>query len=79
MNSSASSRNSHPSKADLSRGADSQTKLGRREEGLLQDSVVGTGRDVVDSILQNYERLDDEVKAELPLKKIWVMVREDDK
>jgi restriction system protein len=30
--------------------------------------------DLVDSILQNYERLDDEIKAELPLKRIWIMV-----
>ena len=33
--------------------------------------------DVVDAILQNYERLDDEIKAELPLKRIWVMVNDD--
>jgi restriction system protein len=33
--------------------------------------------DVVDSILQNYERLDDEIKAELPLKRIWVMVSDE--
>lgn len=33
--------------------------------------------DVVDAVLQNYERLDDEVKAELPLKRIWVMVNEE--
>lgn len=30
--------------------------------------------DVVEAILQNYERLDDEIKAELPMKRIWVMV-----
>jgi restriction system protein len=29
---------------------------------------------LVDAILQNYERLDAEVKAELPLKRIWVLV-----
>jgi restriction system protein len=29
---------------------------------------------VVDAVLQNYERLDDEIKAELPLKRIWVLV-----
>lgn len=33
--------------------------------------------DVVDAVLQNYERLDDEIKAELPLKRIWVMVNDD--
>jgi restriction system protein len=33
--------------------------------------------DLVDAILQNYERLDDEIKAELPLKRIWIMVRDD--
>ena len=34
--------------------------------------------DVVDAVLENYERLDDETKAELPLKRIWVMVSEED-
>jgi restriction system protein len=29
---------------------------------------------VVDAILENYDRLDDEIKAELPLKRIWVLV-----
>jgi len=33
--------------------------------------------DLVDAILQNYERLDEEIKAELPLKRIWVLVREE--
>ncbi len=33
--------------------------------------------DVVNAVLQNYERLDDEIKAELPLKRIWVMVNDD--
>lgn len=33
--------------------------------------------DVVDAILQNYDRLDDELKAELPLKRIWVLVNDD--
>jgi restriction system protein len=32
---------------------------------------------VVDAVLQNYERLDDEIKAELPLKRIWVLVSDD--
>jgi len=33
--------------------------------------------DVVDAVLQNYERLDDETKADLPLKRIWVMVNDE--
>jgi restriction system protein len=33
--------------------------------------------DLVDAILANYEKLDDEIKAELPLKRIWVLVREE--
>jgi restriction system protein len=32
---------------------------------------------VVDAVLQNYERLDDEIKAELPLRRIWVLVNDD--
>ncbi len=32
--------------------------------------------DVVDAILQNYELLDDEMKAELPLKRIWTVVND---
>lgn len=34
--------------------------------------------DVVNAILENYERLDAEIKAELPLKRIWVMVNDED-
>lgn len=30
--------------------------------------------DIVEAVLQNYERLDDEIKADLPLKRIWVLV-----
>jgi restriction system protein len=33
--------------------------------------------DLIDAILQNYERLDDETKAELPLKRIWVLVKDE--
>ena len=33
--------------------------------------------DVVDAVLQNYERLDDEIKAKLPLKRIWLLVNDD--
>ena len=33
--------------------------------------------DVVDAVLENYELLDDDIKAELSLKKIWVMVNEE--
>lgn len=30
--------------------------------------------DLVDAILENYERLDDQIKGELPLRRIWVLV-----
>jgi len=33
--------------------------------------------DLVNAVLQNYERLDDEIKAELPLKRIWVIVNDE--
>lgn len=33
--------------------------------------------DVVNAILQNYDRLDDEIKAELPMKRIWIMVNDE--
>jgi restriction system protein len=33
--------------------------------------------DVVNSILQNYEQLDDDIKAELPLKRIWILVNDE--
>ena len=39
--------------------------------------VVGAQGDVVDAVLQNYERLDAEIKAELPLKRIWVVVNDE--
>ena len=34
--------------------------------------------DVVNAILQNYERLDDDIKAELQLKRIWILVKDED-
>jgi restriction system protein len=34
--------------------------------------------DLVEAILANYERLDEEIRAELPLKRIWVLVREEE-
>jgi restriction system protein len=33
--------------------------------------------DLVDAVQQNYERLDDEIKADIPLKRIWVMVKDE--
>lgn len=33
--------------------------------------------DVVDAILQGYERLDEDVKAELPLKRVWILANDD--
>ncbi len=33
--------------------------------------------DIVDAILENYEQLDDDIKAELPLKRIWVVVNDE--
>lgn len=33
---------------------------------------------LVDALLENYERLPDEVQAELPLKRIWTLVREEE-
>jgi restriction system protein len=32
---------------------------------------------VVDAVLQNYDRLGDEIKAELPLRRIWILVNDD--
>lgn len=34
--------------------------------------------DLVDAILHDYERLDADIKAELPMKRIWVMVRDEE-
>jgi restriction system protein len=33
--------------------------------------------DLVDAVLQNYEQIDEEIKADLPLKKIWVLVNDE--
>jgi len=33
--------------------------------------------DIIDAVLQHYERLDDVIKAELPLRRIWALVKED--
>jgi restriction system protein len=35
------------------------------------------GEDLVDRVLENYDRLPDEVQAELPLKRIWTLVPEE--
>jgi restriction system protein len=29
--------------------------------------------DLINAVLENYERLDDEIRAELPLKRIWMV------
>jgi len=33
---------------------------------------MGSG-DLIDTVLENYERLDDEIRAELFLKRIWMV------
>ena len=33
---------------------------------------------IVEELLENYEKLDDSLKAEIPLKKIWTFIEEDD-
>jgi len=33
--------------------------------------------DIVEAVLQNYERLEDEIKADLPLKRVWVLVKDE--
>jgi restriction system protein len=35
------------------------------------------GGDLVERVLENYDRLPDEVQAELPLKRIWTLVPEE--
>lgn len=35
--------------------------------------------DLIDQFLANYDRLDDDLRAELPLKRIWVVASQDDK
>ncbi len=56
-------------------GFTNQVKLDARKD-FFRVRLWNQG-DVVDAILQNYERLDDEIKAELRLKRIWVMVNDD--
>lgn len=34
--------------------------------------------DVLDALLQNYDRLDEDIRAEIPLKRIWTLVRDED-
>jgi restriction system protein len=34
--------------------------------------------DLIDQLLEQYERLPDDLRAELPLKRIWTMAREDE-
>lgn len=35
-------------------------------------------RDLIENLLENYDRLDEDLQAELPLKKIWTLVTEED-
>ena len=35
------------------------------------------GEDLAEQVLENYDRLPDEVQAELPLKRIWTLVPEE--
>jgi restriction system protein len=35
-------------------------------------------RDLVEAIYRNYEKLPPEIQAELPVKAVWMLVREDD-
>lgn len=35
-------------------------------------------RELIDEILKNYEKFDDELKAELPLKRIWAIVKQEE-
>jgi restriction system protein len=32
-----------------------------------------THKEIVAELLENYEKLDDEIKLEIPLKKIWIV------
>ena len=32
--------------------------------------------DLVEALLRNYDRLDEEIRKELPLKRVWVLVQE---
>ena len=34
-------------------------------------------RDLVDAVYKNYEKLPAEIQAELPLKKVWMLVTDD--
>jgi predicted Mrr-cat superfamily restriction endonuclease len=35
------------------------------------------GDDIINEIMKNYEKFGDDLKAELPLKKIWTLVEEE--
>jgi predicted Mrr-cat superfamily restriction endonuclease len=37
----------------------------------------GGGDDIINEIMKNYEKFGDDLKAELPLKKIWTLVEEE--
>lgn len=47
------------------------------KRSLFFEIRLWTADDVVDAVLANYERLPDDVKAELPLKRIWTLVPDD--
>jgi len=34
--------------------------------------------DLVDALLRNYDRFDEDLRAELPLKRVWALVQEEE-
>ena len=34
--------------------------------------------DVIDAVCRNYDKLPEAIRAEIPLKQVWTLVREDD-
>jgi len=49
----------------------------REARSLYFEIRLWDGEDLVERVLENYDRLPDDVQAELPLKRIWTLVPEE--
>ncbi len=55
-----------------------KTSVLRRTRELFFEVRLWDADDVIDALLEHYDRLPDDIKAELPLKRVWTLALEQD-
>lgn len=48
------------------------------EEVMISKVRLWDAGDLVDALLRNYDRFDEDLRAELPLKRVWALVQEEE-